>query len=68
MDSPSLDPRAVTRANLDAARAAAERGDYVSAAGLYSRLVGNPDPDAHIAGLLGLADARYRLDDEEGAL
>jgi membrane associated rhomboid family serine protease len=30
--------------------------------------VGNPDPQLHVAALLGLADARYRLDDEQGAL
>jgi membrane associated rhomboid family serine protease len=50
------------------AREAAERGEFAHAAQLYSRLIGNPDPDLHVAALLGLADARYRLDDEEGAL
>jgi membrane associated rhomboid family serine protease len=45
-----------------------ERGEYQDAAALYSRLVGNGDPLVHVAALLGLADARYRLDDEEGAL
>ncbi len=30
--------------------------------------MGNPDPNLHVAALLGLADSRYRLDDEEGAL
>jgi membrane associated rhomboid family serine protease len=53
---------------LDAAQAAAGRGDYALAATLYSRLVGNSDAQLHVAGLLGLADARYRLDDEPGAL
>ena len=47
---------------------AAERGEYQEAAQLYARLVGNPDPNLHVAALLGLADARYRLNDEEGAL
>ena len=56
------------RTLLDAARAAADRGDYEEASAGYSRLVGNADPEMHVAGLLGLADARYRLDDEEGAL
>jgi membrane associated rhomboid family serine protease len=46
----------------------AERGEYGAAAGLYSRLVGNREPLVHVAALLGLADSRYRLDDEEGAL
>jgi membrane associated rhomboid family serine protease len=50
------------------ARETAERGDYGVAASLYSRLVGNPDPNLHVAALLGLADSRYRLNDEEGAL
>src|SRR6266480_6490511 len=63
-DDPARDPRNI----LDAARAAAERGDYHLAGTLYSRLVGSPDPQIHVEGLLGLADARYRLDDEEGAL
>ena len=63
-DDQARDPRT----NLDAARAAAERGDYQAAAALYSRLIGNPNPNVHVAALLGLADARYRLDDEQGAL
>lgn len=53
---------------LDQARQAAERGEYDIASGLYARLIGNPDPNLHAASLLGLADSRYRLDDEEGAL
>ena len=53
---------------FDQAREAAERGEYDVAASLYSRLIGNPNPIFHVAGLLGLADSRYRLDDEEGAL
>lgn len=58
------DPREV----IERARAAAEQGDYETAAALYQRGVGNPDPQVHVAALLGLADARYRLDDEQGAL
>jgi membrane associated rhomboid family serine protease len=50
------------------ARQAAERGEFDLAATLYGRLVGNADPNLHVAALLGLADSRYRLDDEEGAL
>ncbi|HUP82650.1 MAG TPA: rhomboid family intramembrane serine protease [Candidatus Limnocylindria bacterium] len=53
---------------LARARMAAEQGDYQTAAALYQRGVGNPDPQLHVAALLGLADARYRLDDEQGAL
>ena len=58
------DPRLM----LDDARRAAESGNYETAAELYARRVGNPDPQIHVAALLGLADARYRLDDEPGAL
>jgi membrane associated rhomboid family serine protease len=53
---------------IERARAAAEQGDYETAAALYQRGVGNPDPELHVYALLGLADARYRLDDEQGAL
>lgn len=53
---------------FEQAREAAERGEYDVASGLYSRLIGNPNSTMHVAGLLGLADSRYRLDDEEGAL
>jgi membrane associated rhomboid family serine protease len=53
---------------LDQAREAAARGEYDIAANLFSRMVGNNDPLVHVTALLGLADARYRLDDEEGAL
>jgi membrane associated rhomboid family serine protease len=63
-DDAARDPRNI----LDAARAAAGRGDFELAGALFSRLIGNPDPSLHVAGLLGLAYARYRLDDEEGAL
>src|SRR4051812_5079844 len=63
-DDAARDPRNI----LDAASAAAGRGDYELAGALFSRLVGNPDANLHVAGLLGLADARYRLNDEEGAL
>lgn len=45
-----------------------ERGEFQAAAALYQRLVGNSEPLVHVAALLGLADALYRLDDEEGAL
>ncbi len=56
------------RVLLEQAREAADQGEYEQASALYSRLVGNRDPMVHVAALLGLADARYRLDDEEGAL
>jgi membrane associated rhomboid family serine protease len=60
----ATDPREI----IERAREAAEQGDYETAAALYQRGVGNPDPQLHVYALLGLADARYRLDDEPGAL
>ncbi|HWH24747.1 MAG TPA: rhomboid family intramembrane serine protease [Candidatus Limnocylindria bacterium] len=53
---------------LDRAREVAGQGDYAAASVAYSRVIGNRDPTIHVEALLGLADARYRLDDEEGAL
>lgn len=64
----ATDPQRDPRMQLEVARAAAARGDYDLASTLYGRTVGNPDPLVHVVALLGLADARYRLDDEEGAL
>jgi membrane associated rhomboid family serine protease len=43
-------------------------GDWDQSAAAYARLVGHSDPEVHVAALLGLAEARYRLDDEPGAL
>ena len=62
------DQRPGGRHDLEYARELAETGDYVGASVAYARLVGNRDPLLHVAALLGLADSRYRLDDEEGAL
>jgi membrane associated rhomboid family serine protease len=63
---PPPGPRA--RDLLERARELAEQGEYEAAAHGYQRLLGHPEPIVHVAALLGLADARYRLDDEEGAL
>ncbi|HEV8516766.1 MAG TPA: rhomboid family intramembrane serine protease [Candidatus Limnocylindrales bacterium] len=48
--------------------ALAAQGEYAEAARRYSRVIGHGDADIHVAALLGLAEARYRLDDEPGAL
>ncbi|CAN5619595.1 hypothetical protein BH23CHL7_BH23CHL7_08340 [soil metagenome] len=53
---------------LERASEAAQGGDFETASAMFARLSGNPDPLVHVTALLGLADARYRLDDEEGAL
>ncbi len=42
--------------------------EYEQAAAAYGRLVGNADPEVHVAALLGSAEAKYRLDDEAAAL
>ena len=46
----------------------AEQGDWDLAAGAFARVVGADDPALHTAALIGLADCRYRLDDEPAAL
>jgi membrane associated rhomboid family serine protease len=62
-----LDP-AVAVGLLQRAQALAEQGDWDLAAGTFARVVGNRDPNLHVAALLGLAESRYRMDDEPGAL
>ncbi|MDQ3871479.1 MAG: rhomboid family intramembrane serine protease [Chloroflexota bacterium] len=42
-------------------------GDYAGAAVIYQRLIGHRDPELHVAALLGLAECRYRLDQEDAA-
>ena len=42
----------------------AEQGDWDLAAGTFSRVVGTADPALHTAALIGLAECRYRLDQE----
>jgi membrane associated rhomboid family serine protease len=59
---------AQARQLLELAAEQAQQGEYEAASALYSRLVGQGDPLVHVAALLGLADSRYRLDDEAGAL
>jgi len=43
-------------------------GDFAEAARHYGRVVGFDDPTVTGAALLGLGEARYRLDDEAGAV
>jgi rhomboid protease GluP len=43
-------------------------GEWERSAEFYGRLVGNQDAEVHVAALLGLAEARYRLDDDAAAL
>jgi membrane associated rhomboid family serine protease len=53
---------------LQRGQALTEQGDWELAAGTFARVVGNDDPALHTAALLGLAECRYRLDDEPAAL
>ncbi len=62
-----LDP-AVAVGMLQRAQTLTEQGEWRLAAATFSRVVGNADPDLHVAALLGLAESRYRLDDEPGAV
>jgi membrane associated rhomboid family serine protease len=69
------DPRTAGRLTRDAAIALLGRadellaeGDYGDAARHYTRVIGFDDPTVTGAALLGLGEARYRLDDDAGAL
>lgn len=46
----------------------ADQGDWEIGASTFARVVGSSDPALHTAALLGLAECRYRLDDEPAAL
>jgi membrane associated rhomboid family serine protease len=62
-----LDP-SIAIAMLQRAQSLAEQGDWPLAATTFARVVGNNDPNLHVAALLGLAESRYRMDDEAAAL
>jgi membrane associated rhomboid family serine protease len=55
-------------AHLAAGDAALEGGDFREAVRRYGRVVGFDDPSVTAAALVGLGEARYRLDDDDGAL
>ena len=74
-DAQSPDPSVSGPLTRDAALAHLERGgsllesgDFHLAAVHFSRVVGFDDPEITAAGLLGLGEARYRQDDEDGAV
>ena len=46
----------------------ADQGDWDIAASTFARVVGSSDAAIHTAALLGLAECRYRLDDEPAAV
>jgi membrane associated rhomboid family serine protease len=60
--------RDASLALLHDADALVAQGEYDLALPRYLRLVGGSDPEIHVLALLGAAEARYRLDDDEGAL
>ena len=79
MDEPGPSGRrprgAPGRLSREAAQSLLMRGDELLAAGEfadagvhYQRVVGFDDPAITAAALLGLGEARYRLDDEDGAV
>ena len=80
MDEPQSGPPAVDRhvtgplsreaaaALLDQGASLLEAGDFGEALATYQRVVGFDDPEVTAAGLLGMAQARYRMDDEDSAL
>ncbi|MGK2850169.1 MAG: rhomboid family intramembrane serine protease [Candidatus Limnocylindrales bacterium] len=53
---------------LTDANAALSAGEFREAAMRYGRVVGFDDPEVTVAALVGLGEARYRLDDDEAAL
>lgn len=55
-------------AHLTAGDAALAAGDFRDAALRFGRVVGYDDPAITAAALIGLGEARYRLDDDDGAL
>ncbi|HEY8168085.1 MAG TPA: rhomboid family intramembrane serine protease [Candidatus Limnocylindrales bacterium] len=67
-DRPGPLDRPTAYAVLAQGEGLAASGDYPTALAAYYRCVGNPDPEVHVAGLLGLAECFYRLDDGDQAL
>jgi membrane associated rhomboid family serine protease len=60
--------REAAAALLDQGAALLEAGDFGEALATYQRVVGFEDPEVTAAGLLGMAQARYRMDDEDAAI
>ena len=56
------------RGLLDRAAELMASGDYADAANHYRRVVGHADPVVTAAALLGLGEALYRLDQDDGAV
>jgi membrane associated rhomboid family serine protease len=56
------------RSLLDQGAALLQTGEYGKALVTYQRIVGYDDPEVTAAALLGMAQARFRMDDEDAAL
>src|SRR5215213_7198866 len=79
MDEPATTPAAdrhvtgplsgeVARELLDQGAALIATGEYPGSFAVYQRVVGFDDPEITGAALLGMAQARYRMDDEDAAI
>ena len=60
--------REAAAALLNQGAALLESGEFPEAHATYQRVVGFDDPEVTAAALLGMAQSRYRMDDENGAL
>jgi membrane associated rhomboid family serine protease len=60
--------RESAEALLSRGAALLDTGDFGEALATYQRVVGFDDPAVTAAGLLGMAQARYRMDDEDAAI
>lgn len=60
--------REAAAALLDQGAALLEGGEFGEALATYQRVVGFDDVEVTAAGLLGMAQARYRMDDEDAAV
>jgi membrane associated rhomboid family serine protease len=60
--------RAAAGTLLDQGAALLEAGEFPEALATYQRVVGFDDPEVTAAALLGMAQARYRMDDETTAV
>jgi membrane associated rhomboid family serine protease len=70
IERPAAGPldREAAVALIEGADVLVNQGEYEQAAIIYTRVIGHHDADLHVAALLGLAECRFRLDEEEAAL
>jgi membrane associated rhomboid family serine protease len=70
LERPAAGPldRDAAVALIEGADVLVNQGEFEQAAIIYTRVIGHRDADLHVAALLGLAECRFRLDEEEAAL